>query len=251
MNTSMQLKALIRNLSKRSNVEAEILLRNFMLERLLERIAVSDYKYNFILKGGMLIAAMVGVDTRATMDMDATIKGQSLTSSEITAVIEDILRIRIDDGVEFTLRGTEEIREEADYPCYRVSIGAVFDKTRQTIKVDITTGDIITPREIEYNFNLMFDDRSISIMAYNLETFLSQTKLPIFGTFMDGKNIYQEELPKEGIIIMGNEANGISTSVEKLVSERIAIPRFGNLQVTESLNVATATAIILSEFKRK
>ena len=91
----------------------------------------------------------------------------------------------------------------------------------------------------------------VNVVYGNLETFLSQTKLPIFGTFMDGKNIYQEELPKEGIIIMGNEANGISTSVEKLVSERIAIPRFGNLQVTESLNVATATAIILSEFKRK
>ena len=90
----------------------------------------------------------------------------------------------------------------------------------------------------------------VNVVYGNLEAFLSQTKLPIFGTFMDGKNIYQEQLPKEGIIIMGNEANGISSSVEKLVSERIAIPRFGNLQVTESLNVATATAIILSEFKR-
>ena len=83
-----------------------------------------------------------------------------------------------------------------------------------------------------------------------LETLLSKTKLPVFGTFMDGNNIYQETLPKEGIIVMGNEANGISAAVEKLVSERIAIPRFGNLQLTESLNVATATAIILSEFKR-
>ena len=91
----------------------------------------------------------------------------------------------------------------------------------------------------------------VNVVYGNLETFLSQTILPVFGTFMDGKNIYQEKLPKEGIIVMGNEANGISSSVEKLVSERIAIPRFGNLQVTESLNVATATAIILSEFKRK
>jgi len=90
----------------------------------------------------------------------------------------------------------------------------------------------------------------VNVVYGNLEAFLLQTKLPVFGTFMDGKNIYQEKLPKEGIIVMGNEANGISSSVEKLVSERIAIPRFGNLQVTESLNVATATAIILSEFKR-
>ena len=108
--------------------------------------------------------------------------------------------------------------------------------------------DIYNPKVVQATMGSI---SRVNVVYGNLETFLSQTKLPIFGTFMDGKNIYQEDLPKEGIIIMGNEANGISTSVEKLVSERIAIPRFGNLQVTESLNVATATAIILSEFKRK
>ena len=108
--------------------------------------------------------------------------------------------------------------------------------------------DIYNPKVVQATMGSI---SRVNVVYGNLETFLSQTKLPAFGTFMDGKNIYQEELPKEGIIIMGNEANGISTSVEKLVSERIAIPRFGNLQVTESLNVATATAIILSEFKRK
>lgn len=174
MKTSTQLKALIRNLSKQSNVETEILLRNFMLERFLERIAGSDYRHNFILKGGMLIAAMVGIDTRTTMDMDATIKGQILTASEIAVIIKKILQTKIDDGAEFSLLGIEEIREEADYPGYRVSIGAVFDRTRQTLKIDITTGDFVTPREIEYNFKLMFEDRSISIMAYNLETVLAE-----------------------------------------------------------------------------
>ena len=108
--------------------------------------------------------------------------------------------------------------------------------------------DIYNPKVVQATMGSI---SRVNVVYGNLETFLSQTKLPIFGTFMDGNNIYQEELPKEGIIIMGNEANGISTSVEKLVSDRIAIPRFGNLQVTESLNVATATAIILSEFKRK
>ena len=107
--------------------------------------------------------------------------------------------------------------------------------------------DIYNPKVVQATMGSI---SRVNVVYGNLETFLSQTKLSVFGTFMDGKNIYQEELPKEGIIIMGNEANGISTSVEKLVSERIAIPRFGNLQVTESLNVATATAIILSEFKR-
>ena len=174
MKTSTQLKAIVRNLTKKLNVEAEILLRNFMLERFLERVAASVYKSNFILKGGMLIAAMVGVDARTTMDMDATIKGKTLTASEVTAIIEEILRVPIDDGVELTFLGIEEIREEADYPGYRVSISAVLDKTRQTLKVDITTGDFVTPREIEYSFKLMFNDRAISILAYNLETVLAE-----------------------------------------------------------------------------
>jgi len=172
--TSTQLKALVRNLAEKSKVEAEIILRNFMFERFLERVAISNYKHDFILKGGMLIAAMVGVDTRTTMDMDATIKGKPLSATEVTDIIEAILRTPIDDGVGFTFRGIEEIREEADYPGFRVSIGAVLDKTRQVLKVDITTGDFVTPREIEYNFKLMFEYRAISIMAYNLETVLAE-----------------------------------------------------------------------------
>ena len=174
MKTSNQLKALVRNLSKLKNVEAEVILRNFMLERLLERVAVSKYKNSFILKGGMLIAAMVGIDTRTTMDLDATIKGQVLTEPEVADIVQDILNIGVDDSVTFTLRDIEEIREEADYPGYRVSIEAVLDKTRQTLKMDITTGDFVTPREIEYSFKLMLEDRTISIMAYNLETVLAE-----------------------------------------------------------------------------
>jgi predicted nucleotidyltransferase component of viral defense system len=172
--TSTQLKALVRNLSKSKNVEAEIILRNFMLERLLERISVSKYKNNFILKGGILITAMVGIVARTTMDLDATIKGQTLTASEIGNIINDILNIVIEDDVILTLKGIEEIQDEADYPGFRVSVEAVLDKTRQTLKVDITTGDIVTPKEIEYHFHLMFQNRSISVMAYNLETVLAE-----------------------------------------------------------------------------
>ena len=107
--------------------------------------------------------------------------------------------------------------------------------------------DIYNPKVVQATMGSI---SRVNVVYGNLEAFLSQTKLPVFGTFMDGNNIYQEKLPKEGIIVMGNEANGISSSIEALVTSRIAIPRFGNLQITESLNVATATAIILSEFKR-
>jgi predicted nucleotidyltransferase component of viral defense system len=172
--TSVKLIARIRDLSKRTGVEAEILLRSFMLERLLERISVSKYKQNFLLKGGMLVAAMVGINSRSTMDMDATITGQTLTASELTAIFAEILNVPMDDGVRLSFLGIEEIREEADYPGYRVSIGAVLDKTRQILKVDITTGDSVTPKGIEYKFKLMLENRAINIMAYNVETVLAE-----------------------------------------------------------------------------
>jgi len=174
MKTSAQLKALIRNISKEKNVEAEIILRNFVFERLLERVSISKYRNNFILKGGILIAAIVGIDTRTTMDLDAVIKGRPLTEQEVKAIIGDLLNIAIEDNVKFTLRNIEEIREESEYPGYRVSIDTVFDKTKQTIKVDIATGDLITPNEIEFNYKLMFDNRTISILTYNIETILAE-----------------------------------------------------------------------------
>ncbi|MDR1831769.1 MAG: nucleotidyl transferase AbiEii/AbiGii toxin family protein [Fusobacteriaceae bacterium] len=174
MKTSTQLKALVRNLSKEKNVNAEIILRNFMLERFLERVSFSKYSKNFILKGGMLIAAIVGMNTRTTMDMDVTIKGKSLTEAQIKEIFEDILSVSIKDNVVFSYRKIEEMREEAEYPGYRVSIDALLDKTRQIMHIDITTGDFITPGEIEYSYKLMFENRSISIFAYNLETVLAE-----------------------------------------------------------------------------
>ena len=174
MNTSTQLKALIRNLSKEKSVQAEIILRNFMLERLLERISLSPFGDKFILKGGMLIAAMVGIDTRSTMDMDATIRGITFSEEALEEAMKAILACPVDDGVTMTLKGFENIRDESDYPGIRVSIEAVFDKTRQIMKVDITTGDKITPKAMEYSFKLLFENRSISILAYNLETVLAE-----------------------------------------------------------------------------
>jgi predicted nucleotidyltransferase component of viral defense system len=174
MKTSTQLKALIRNLSREKNVKAEILLRNFMLERFLERISLSKYKNQFVLKGGMLIAAIIGVDARSTMDMDTTISGFNLNEEELEIVIKNILAIPLDDGVTMELRKLESIRDEAEYPGIRVSINASLDKTNQTMKIDITTGDQITPRAIEFPYKLMLEDRSISILSYNLETVIAE-----------------------------------------------------------------------------
>ncbi|MCL1797175.1 MAG: nucleotidyl transferase AbiEii/AbiGii toxin family protein [Eggerthellaceae bacterium] len=174
MKTATQIKALVRNRAKAKNVEAETILRSFMMERFLERVSVSDYKDNFILKGGMLIAAIVGIETRTTMDVDATIKGNALSQAEAATFVENVLNVSVDDGVSFAVRSIEEIRDDVDYPGFRISIEAVLEKTRQMLKVDITAGDFVTPRETEYRLPLMFEDRTISIMAYNLETILAE-----------------------------------------------------------------------------
>ncbi len=172
--TARQLKDLIRNLSKKKTADAQILMRNYMTERFLERISLSEYKDQFILKGEMLVSAMVGLDARATMDLDATIKGFNVSVTDVEMVISRIISIPIDDGVSFRIKRISEIIEEADYPGVRVSMETKFDGVITPLKIDISTGDVITPRQIKYSFNLMFEDRTIEIWAYNLETVLAE-----------------------------------------------------------------------------
>ena len=181
MKTSRQLNALIRNMAKDKCINAQIILRNFMLERLLERISLSPYRENLILKGGMLVAAMVGLDTRATMDMDTTLKGYPLTDESVRSVFTDILAVPVEDHVTLTLKKLEEIHDEAEYSGIRVTLEMLLDETRQTLKVDITTGDPITPAAVDYSFRLLFEDRSIQIKAYNLETVLAEKLETIFS----------------------------------------------------------------------
>lgn len=170
----MQLKAYIKNKAKEKNISAQLVMQNYMLERLLERISLSEYKRNFILKGGFLISAIVGLDTRATMDLDTTIKGFTLTHESIRRIFDEICSVEIEDDVKFELVDISDIREGDDYPGIRVALKANYLPISVPLTVDVTTGDRITPREIEYTFSLLFDDRSISIMAYNLETVLAE-----------------------------------------------------------------------------
>ena len=159
--TARQLKDLVRNLSKKKSADAQILMRNYMMERFLERISLSEYKNQFILKGGMLVAAMVGLDARATMDLDATIKGTNVSVEDVEMIISKIISIPLNDGVLFRIKRISEIMEEADYPGVRVSMETKFD-------------GVITPREIKYKFNLMLENRTIEVWAYNLETVLAE-----------------------------------------------------------------------------
>lgn len=172
--TSTQLKAKVRNLSAGDNDRAKLLIRNFIMERFLERVALSQYRNSFILKGGMLVAAVVGLEARATMDIDTTVKSLPLTMEDARRVVEDIIRVDVPDGVTFAVTKAMDIMEGHDYPGIRFMLEATIDKLRQTIKIDISTGDVITPGAVEYSYKLMFEDRSISIWTYNLETLLGE-----------------------------------------------------------------------------
>ena len=170
----MQLKAKIKNISKEKNISAQLVLQNYMMERFIERISLSDFQDQMIIKGGLLISSIVGLDSRATMDIDMTLKGKPVNESFILDYINEISRININDEVKFYVVSITEIREMDDYFGFRVSLIAGIGTMKIPLKIDITTGDKIIPSEISYEYPLMFENRSIKIKAYNLETILSE-----------------------------------------------------------------------------
>jgi predicted nucleotidyltransferase component of viral defense system len=174
MSKAMQLKAQIKNLALINHVPAQAVLQNFMLERLLERISISKYKDVVVLKGGMLIASMVGINSRTTMDMDATLRGSPLSEETIRAAFIDICAIHLDDEVTLVLDHVIPIRDNDEYGGYRVSIIAKYETINTPLKIDITAGDIITPDAIRYVLHSNFENKQIEIWAYNSETILAE-----------------------------------------------------------------------------
>ena len=175
MSKSMSLKAKIRNIAKQKNIPAQVILQNFMFERLLVRLSASEYKEKFVLKGGMLVAAIVGLDNRATMDLDTTLKNLPLTPEAIRSALEQICAIQMDDDVVFEIGTISPIREDDIYGGYRVMLNARFDALLTPLSIDVSTGDAITPHAIPYQFTEIFDDeKSFELWAYNIETVLAE-----------------------------------------------------------------------------
>jgi len=174
MKNSQQLKDLIKNMTKESGINPQILITKYMIERLLERISISKYKDRFVLKGGMLISSLIGYDLRSTMDVDTTIKRIPISEENLHNIFNEITKINIDDNVSFKIKSIRYIREESEYGGMRVSIDGIIDKTIIPFKVDVTTGDAITPKEIEYGYELMLEDKKINLYSYNIETILAE-----------------------------------------------------------------------------
>lgn len=172
--TSVQLKAKIRNLASGDSAKSQTLLRTFIMERFLERISLSAYRDNFILKGGMLVASLVGLHTRATMDIDTTLRSATLNQEEAVKIVEDVIGVEVDDGVTFAITKVEDVMAGHEYPGVRFGLQATLDGLRQKIKIDISTGDAITPQAVEYAYKLMFEDRHIKLWTYSVETLLAE-----------------------------------------------------------------------------
>ena len=175
MSNAMSLKAKIRNIAKQKNIPAQVILQNYMFERLLVRLAASAYKDKFVLKGGMLVAAIVGLDNRATMDLDTTLKNLPLTPEAIRSALEQVAAVSFDDGVAFEVGKISPIREDDIYGGYRVMLNAHFDTLITPLSIDVSTGDAITPHAVQYQFSEIFDnEKSYELWAYNIETVMAE-----------------------------------------------------------------------------
>lgn len=172
--TPEQIKGRIKSVAKQNNADARTLMRIYMMERFLERLAQSEYRDNFIIKGGILVTAMIGVAHRSTMDIDTSMKNLNLSAEDALRVVNQVKDIALDDGVSFEVKDVSNIMDEMEYPGIRVTMNANVGRLITPLKIDISTGDVITPRAIEFNYDLLLEDRSISLWSYNLETILAE-----------------------------------------------------------------------------
>ena len=172
---AMSLKGKIKNYAKSNNIAAQVVLQNYMFERFLERLSLSDYREKFVVKGGMLIAAIVGLDTRSTMDLDTTLRNLPLTEEQISTAIRSVCDIHLDDDVVFKMQAIGPIRKDDVYGGYCVRIDAVYDTIVTPLSIDVSTGDVITPSPVKYDFGGIFDDDlKITLWGYNIETVIAE-----------------------------------------------------------------------------
>lgn len=174
MKTPEQLKGAIRSMAAKKNLRAQEVLQMFLFERIIDRLAASSFRDNFILKGGLLISSMIGIGERTTMDMDTTVRGIQMEEGEIVSAVKEIIAMDVGDGISFEFQKIEPIREDDTYNNFRVHLRAKYGKIDSPMKIDITTGDIITPAAIRYDFPFVFEEKTVPVMAYTLETVLAE-----------------------------------------------------------------------------
>lgn len=172
---AMSLKGRINQYAKKNNIAAQVVLQNYMFERFLERLSKSEYQEKFVIKGGMLVAAIVGLDTRSTMELDATLRNLPLTEEQITKAIQRICSIDLKDEVTFHVVSVAPIRKDDRYGGFCIRMDAVYDTIVTPLSIDISTGDVITPSAVPYEFSGIFDESvRIRLWGYNIETVMAE-----------------------------------------------------------------------------
>ncbi len=172
--TAEKIKGKIKSIANRKGLDARVLLRIYMMERFLERVSLSDYKDSFIIKGGMLITSMVGVLLRSTMDIDTSIRNQQLSKEHVIDLVNEIINVDVDDNVSFCVKEVNDIMNDMEYPGVRLHLEVKIEKIVVPIKIDVSTGDVITPEAIKYKYKLLLEDKTIDLWAYNLEAILAE-----------------------------------------------------------------------------
>ena len=213
MKTSEQIKGAIRNISKKTGVNANSLLQMCLFEGILEKISKSKYKNHIILKGGLLISSLIGVEMRSTLDMDTTIRGLPMNEENISKILHEILEITIDADIEYRLVKLERIRTEEFYEDFSATISCRYGKINTNLNIDITTGDIITPKEIQYSYDKILEEGSISILTYTIETITTTRARDFYDLYMLYK-LYKSEIDrnvlKEAITLTSQHRNSFS-----------------------------------------
>lgn len=172
---AMSLKGKIKNYAKSKSIAAQVILQNYMFERFLARLSMSDYREKFVVKGGMLIAAIVGLDTRSTMNLDTTLRNLPLTEEKIMEAVESVCKISLDDDVIFEVKSISPIRKDDRYGGFCVRLDAIYDTIVTPLSIDVSTGDVITPDAVEYEFYGIFDEEvRIKLWGYNIESVMAE-----------------------------------------------------------------------------
>ncbi|WP_024467474.1 nucleotidyl transferase AbiEii/AbiGii toxin family protein [Treponema pedis] len=226
MKNAESLKAKIREIAVKKHLNSMEVLQMYFFERFLDRLSHSEYKFNFVIKGGFLISSIIGVANRTTMDMDTTIKGIPLKKEIIKNILEKILNINVNDRVRFVINDIKHIREDDEYENFRIYLTAFFDKIKNPMKIDITTGDVITPKEITYNYSCVFEEKYIKVQAYPIETILAEkyetiikrnittTRMRDFYDIFSLYNLRKDEIDfevlKSAIVRTANKRNSLN-----------------------------------------
>lgn len=174
MITSQKLKTMIKRKVETSNLNHNTILRMVIFEFFLEKLSISKYSENFIIKGGFLVTAITKIDLRTTMDLDITLKTLTLSTKSLEKIIDEIITNPTHELLKMKLNSIEQINGNTDYPGLRATINVVFDGINETIKVDFTTGDILTPSDIQMNYQTMLEEKQLTLRSYNIETVLAE-----------------------------------------------------------------------------